>query len=153
MILFYRRPSQSPWLYIYYILPSLSSLFFIYSFEICVVLRGGGGGTQGGVPDPRYVFRREKGSFFKTSACPRFCKRRVLLCTHVRSMGVRTPLQSTKFQNHFSRKQQEKSAGKIIIGTYSIKINFFSISLVMSGKIVIFLFVCPIPNRYQYRVS
>ena len=31
---------------------------------------------------------RRKGSFFKTSACPRFCKRRVLLCTQVRSKGV-----------------------------------------------------------------
>ena len=34
---------------------------------------------------------------FKTSACPRFCKRRVLFCTQVRSMGVKIPLQSTKY--------------------------------------------------------
>ena len=32
-----------------------------------------------------------------TSACPRFCKRRVLFCTQVRSMGVKIPLQSTKY--------------------------------------------------------
>ena len=35
--------------------------------------------------------------FFKTFACPRFCKRRVLFCTQVRSMGVKIPLQSTKY--------------------------------------------------------
>ena len=35
---------------------------------------------------------RKKGSFIKTSACPRFCKRRVLFCTQVRSMGVKIPL-------------------------------------------------------------
>ena len=29
----------------------------------------------------------EEGVFFKTSACPRFCKRRVLFCIQVRSMG------------------------------------------------------------------
>ena len=40
---------------------------------------GGGGGTQvqrGAAPSLRVS--RRKGSFFKTSACPRFCKRRVL---------------------------------------------------------------------------
>ena len=40
---------------------------------------GGGGGTQvqrGAAPALR--ISRKKGSFFKTSACPRFCKRRVL---------------------------------------------------------------------------
>ena len=31
----------------------------------------------------------EEGVFFKTSACPRFCKRRVLFCTKVRSRGVK----------------------------------------------------------------
>ena len=36
-------------------------------------------GTRGG-PHLRYVFRGE-GVFFRTSACPRFCKRRVLFCT------------------------------------------------------------------------
>ena len=40
---------------------------------------------------------KEEGVFFKTSACPRFCKRRVLFCTQVRSMGVKIPLQSTKY--------------------------------------------------------
>ena len=57
-----------------------------------------GGGTQvqrGAAPSLR--ISRKKGSFFKTSACPRFCKRRVLFCTQVRSMGVKIPLQSTKY--------------------------------------------------------
>ena len=39
----------------------------------------------------------EEGVFFKTSACPRFCKRRVLFCTQVQRMGVKIPLQSTKY--------------------------------------------------------
>ena len=47
---------------------------------------GGGGGGEG-----------KKGSFLKTFVCPRFCKRRALFCTQVRSMGVKIPLQSTKF--------------------------------------------------------
>ena len=50
-----------------------------------------------GGPHPRYVFRG-RSFFFKTSACPRFCKRRVLFCTQVRSMGVKIPLQSTKYK-------------------------------------------------------
>ena len=59
---------------------------------------GGGRGTQvqgggGGCTRVTYL----EGGFFKTSACPRFCKRRVLFCTQVRrSMGVKIPLQSTK---------------------------------------------------------
>ena len=54
---------------------------------------GGGGGALSyrGRPHPRYVFRG-KGGLYKTSACPRFCKRRVLICTQVRSMGVENPL-------------------------------------------------------------
>ena len=58
---------------------------------------GGGGhsGTEGGRTFVTY-FAKE-GVFFKTSACPRFCKRRVLFCTQVRSMGVKIPLQSTKY--------------------------------------------------------
>ena len=59
---------------------------------------GGGGGTQvqrGAAPALR--ISRKKGSFFKTSACPRFCKIRVLFCTKVRSMGVKIILQSTKY--------------------------------------------------------
>ena len=55
---------------------------------------GGGGGGGGGT---RVTYFAEEGVFFKTSACPRFCKRRVLFCTHVRSMGVKIPLQSTKY--------------------------------------------------------
>ena len=60
--------------------------------------RGGGGGTQvlrGAAPSLR--ISRKKGSFFKTSACPQFCKRRIFFCTQVRSMGVKIPLQSTKY--------------------------------------------------------
>ena len=58
---------------------------------------GGGGGGGGGVtqvqrgPAPALRISRKKGSFFKTSACPPFCKRRVLFCTQVRSMGVKIP--------------------------------------------------------------
>ena len=62
------------------------------------VLGGGGGGThvqRGAAPSVR--ISRKKGSFFKTSTCPRFCKRWVLFCTKVRSMGVKIPLQSTKY--------------------------------------------------------
>ena len=59
---------------------------------------GGGGGSQiqrGAAPALR--ISRKKGSFFKTFPCPRFCKRRVLFCTQIRSMGVKIPLQSTKY--------------------------------------------------------
>ena len=57
--------------------------------------RGGGhSGTEGGRTCVTYF--AEEGIFLKTSACPRFCKRRVLFCTQVRSMGVEIPLQSTK---------------------------------------------------------
>ena len=45
---------------------------------------------RGGVA-PALHISRKKGSFFKTSACPRFCKRRVLFCTQVRSMGSKSP--------------------------------------------------------------
>ena len=63
--------------------------------------RGGGGGGGGGIQvqrgaAPALRISRKKGSFFKTSACPRFCQRRVLFCTQVRSMGVKIPLQSRK---------------------------------------------------------
>ena len=45
---------------------------------------------------PALHISRKKGSYFKT-AYPRFCKRRVLFCTKVQSMGVNIPLQSTKY--------------------------------------------------------
>ena len=66
----------------------------------------GGGGTQvqrGAAPSLR--ISRKNGSFFKTSACPRFCKRRVLFCTkyEVRSMVVKIPLQSTALTPSDSR--------------------------------------------------
>ena len=59
---------------------------------------GPGGGTQvqrGAAPALR--ISRKKGYFFLNSACPRFCKRREFLCTQVRSMGVKIPLQATKY--------------------------------------------------------
>ena len=54
---------------------------------------GGGGGTQvqRGGGRTLVTYFAEEGIFFKTSACPRFCKRRVLFCTKVRSMGVKIP--------------------------------------------------------------
>ena len=54
---------------------------------------GGGGGThvqRGG--RTRVTYFAEEWVFFKTFACPRFCKRRVLFCTQVRSMGGENPL-------------------------------------------------------------
>ena len=53
---------------------------------------GGGGGGGGGVHSARegglsrVTYFAEEGVLFKTSTCPRFCKRRVLFCTQVRSM-------------------------------------------------------------------
>ena len=52
----------------------------------CTQLQGGGGGRS------RVTYFAEDGVFFKTSACPRFCKRRVLFCTQVQSMGGENPL-------------------------------------------------------------
>ena len=40
----------------------------------------------------RVTYFAEEGVFFKTSACPRFCKRRVLFCTQVRSVRGENPL-------------------------------------------------------------
>ena len=51
---------------------------------------GGISGSEGG-PNPRYLFCGRNG-LFKTSACPRFCKWRVLFCTQERSMGGQNPL-------------------------------------------------------------
>ena len=47
-------------------------------------------GTEGG--RTQFSYFAEEGVLFKTSACPRFCKRRVLFCTQVRSMGGENPL-------------------------------------------------------------
>ena len=52
--------------------------------------RRGHSGTEGG--RTRATYFAEEGVFFRTSACPRFCIRRVLFCTHVRSMGRENPL-------------------------------------------------------------
>ena len=53
-------------------------------------MRGGGGGAlryRGG-PHLCYIFRVRRGN----SACPRFCKRTILFCTQVQSMGGGNPL-------------------------------------------------------------
>ena len=56
---------------------------------------GGGGhsGTEGGGGGGAL---RKKGSL-RPPHVRNFCKRRVLFCTKVRSMGVKIPLQSTKY--------------------------------------------------------
>ena len=65
------------------------------AFSECLAIAPGGTQVQRGAA-PSLRISRKKGSLFKTSACPRFCKRRVLFCTQVRSLGVKIPLQSTK---------------------------------------------------------
>ena len=52
---------------------------------------GGGALRYKGGPHPLYVFCWRRG-LFKTSACPWFCKRRVLFCIQVRSMRGENPL-------------------------------------------------------------
>ena len=54
--------------------------------QMCYPGGGGGGGGH-----PRYLFRGRNGRF-KTPACPRFCKWRVLFCTQERIMGGQNPL-------------------------------------------------------------
>ena len=55
--------------------------------------RGGGGGSggshvqRGGEGRTRVTYFAEEWVFLKTSAYPRFSKRRVLFCTKIRSMG------------------------------------------------------------------
>ena len=78
-------------------------------FHMCRPLTlGGGGGTQvqrgGGGGCIRVTYFAEDGVFFKTSACPRFCKRRVLFFVPRYEVwggggggGVKIPLQSTKY--------------------------------------------------------
>ena len=55
---------------------------------------GGGGGHSGidGGRTREVTYFAEEVVFFKTSACPQFCKKRVLFCTQVRSMGGENPL-------------------------------------------------------------
>ena len=62
-----------------------------------MVLKMGGFNPGGGTQVQRggctlFTYFAEDGVFFKTSACLRFCKRRVLFCTQVRSMGGENPL-------------------------------------------------------------
>ena len=59
---------------------------------------GEGGGMHSGREGsaPALHILRKKGSFLRPP-CPRFCKRRVLFCTKVQSMGVKIPVQSTKY--------------------------------------------------------
>ena len=59
---------------------------------------GGGGGAH-----PRYVFRGRRGLFLRPPHVRDFVKRRVLFCTQVRSIGVRIPLQSTKYTRLWRR--------------------------------------------------
>ena len=72
---------------------SVSNMIHTFSHELShgatYTRRGGGTQVQGRT---RVTYFAEEGVFFKTSACPRFCKRRVLFCTQVRSMGVENPL-------------------------------------------------------------
>ena len=63
---------------------------------------GGGGGGGGGMA-PALRISRKMGVFFRTSACPRFCKRRVLFCTQVRSIRGENPLQSMKYPRLWRR--------------------------------------------------
>ena len=52
-------------------------------------MRGGGGSLRyRGGPQLCYIFRGRRGN----SACPRFCKRTILFCTQVQSMGGGNPL-------------------------------------------------------------
>ena len=95
---------------------------------------GGGGGHSGGVPDPRYVFRRRRGLFLRPPHVRDFVKEGYFCVPTYEVWGSESPYNPLNFKITLAE-NKEKSAGKIIIGTYSIKINFFSISLVMSGKL------------------
>ena len=69
--------------------------FLNYLTKGSAIINSFGGGTQvqrGEGGRTRVTYFAEDGVFFKTSACPRFCKRRVPFCTQVRSMGGENPL-------------------------------------------------------------
>ena len=72
---------------------------------------------------PSLRISRKKGSFFKTSACPRFCKRRVLFCTQIRSMGVKIPLQSTKYTRLWRRVTPEMTQGLRVFCRHLLPLN------------------------------
>ena len=83
---------------------------------------GGALGYRGGAA-PSLRISRKKGSFFKTSACPRFCKRRVRFCTQVRSMGVKIPLQSTKYTWLWRRVTPEVTQGFRVCCRHLLPLN------------------------------
>ena len=63
---------------------------------------GGGGGHSGTEGGRTCVTYFAKGSFFKTSACPRFLEG-YFFGTQVRSTGVKIPLQSMKYTRLWRR--------------------------------------------------
>ena len=69
----------------------------IWESHLMTIPGGGGGhsGTEGG--RTRVTYFAEEGVFFKTSACPRFCKRRARFVARYEVWGVKIPLQSTKY--------------------------------------------------------
>ena len=79
-------------------------IFCCEYMDVCVAVKSGlryardpvgGGGGHSGIDGGRtheVTYFAEEVVFFKTSACPRFYKKRVLFCTQVRSMGGENPL-------------------------------------------------------------
>ena len=58
-----------------------------------------GDGTEGGGwAHPRYVIRGRRGLFLRPPHVRDFVKEGYFFCTQVRSMGVKIPLQSTKYR-------------------------------------------------------
>ena len=80
------------------------------------------------------VFRRRRGLFLRPPHVRDFVKEGYFFVPTYEVWGSESPYNPLNFKITLAE-NKEKSAGKIIIGTHSIKINFFSISLVMSGKL------------------
>ena len=87
-------------------------LFIIYCFQLRTYVfswrttpwPGGGGALRyRGGPHPRYVFRRRRGLFLRPLHVRDFVKEGYFFCTQVRSMGVKIPLQSTKYTQLWRR--------------------------------------------------
>ena len=93
------------------------------NFRLYNSLPGGGGTEVQRGAAPSLGISRKKGPFFKTSACPRFCKRRVLFCTQVRSMGVKIPLQSTKYTRLWRRVTPEVTQGFRVCCRHLLPLN------------------------------